>query len=116
MSEFGFGGKNYRFRPESDVYISLLSDGASPLLGILPADKTLNNICVVVSEGPNGQKTLKYVLKITNNGSNGIQYTSPEIPIPSEFRDLGLGELSREITTNIQANLKFIEENYPRGP
>jgi len=113
MSELGFGGKDYKFRPKSDFFISLLSDGIYPLLATLPADKIFNKICVVVSEGPDGQRTLQYMLKKTNNGSNGLQYESPVIPIPPEFGNLDHDELSREIGENVRENLRLIEGKYP---
>ncbi len=113
MSELGFGEKNYKFRPKSDFLISLLSDGICPLLATLPADKIFNKICVVVSEGPDGQRTLQYVLKKTDNGSNGLQYESPVIAIPTEFENLNHDELSREIGENVRENLKSIEGKYP---
>ena len=108
MSEFGFKKNGYIFTPKNDIYISFFSDMIHPLLGILPKDKTINKICVVISENSEGSKTFKYLLKKSIDGNNGIVYESPDIQIPAEFRNKPSDKILNELGTNIEKNLEYV--------
>lgn len=112
MSEFGFKKNGYRFTPEYDTYVSFFSDTIRPILGILPKDKSMYKICVVISENSKGGKTFKYLLKNSINGNNGVVYESPDIQIPAEFRDKASDKILNEIGTNIENNLEYLWKNH----
>lgn len=114
MSEFGFKKDGYRFIPKYDTYVSFFSDTIHPILGILPKDKSIYKICVVISENGGGSKTFKYLLKNSINGNNGIVYESPDIQIPAEFRDKASDEILNEIGTNIENNLEYLWKNHKK--
>jgi hypothetical protein len=112
MSEFGFKKNGYMFTPKNDTYIPFFPEMTHPLLGILPKDKTLYKICVVISENEVGDKNFKYLLKSSINGKNGIVYESPEIQIPAEFRDKSPDKILNELGTNIENSLEHLWKNH----
>ena len=115
MSEFGFKKNGYRFIPKYDTDISFFSDMRHPLLGVLPKDKSIYKICVIISENSKGNKTFKYLLKNSTNGNNGVVYESPDIQIPAEFRNKASDEILNEIGTNIENNLEYLWKNHKRN-
>jgi hypothetical protein len=114
MSEFGFKKNGYMFTPKDNTYISFFSDTTHPLLGILPKDKTVYKICVVISENSGGSKTFKYLLKNSINGNNGVVYESPDIQIPAEFRNRSSDNVLNELGANIDANLEYLWKNHKK--
>ena len=114
MSEFGFKKDGYRFTPKNDTYVSFFSDTICPTLGILPKDKSIYKICVVISENSGGSKTFKYLLKNSMNENNGVAHESPDIQIPAEFRDKSSDKILNELGANINANLEYLWKNHKK--
>ena len=124
MLEFSFPDENY-FMSDDVINISIFSDCVYPLFITIPKGAIVNKISITTDYE---KKIFNYTLKNTktikslgnsyelisqkNNGDGNGNVESRKMSFPPEFKDKSKSEVSREISENIEVNMKFLEKNY----